>query len=128
MPQAIDIFGTAYKNGSAVLLARVVDGAGDVIQQSDVDDIQYSVFELDPCRPDTLTVVAGHEGVSLDVSDVIFDTLQTGGLWTVDAVGYNFRHEMTSARMRPSPGPVQFTRFVMRSCPRWGKRQSSVFN
>ena len=94
MPQARDIFGTAFKNGSAVLLARIVDSAGEAITQAGVDEIEYSVFELDPCRPDVLAVVAGHDGVTLDVGDVVFDTLQTGGLWTVDEVGYNFRHEI----------------------------------
>jgi hypothetical protein len=94
MPQANDIFGTAFKNGSAVLLARIVDSAGVVVQQAGVSAIEYSVFELDPCRPDELTVVAGHDGVSLVVADVIFDSLQTGGLWTVDEIGYNFRHEI----------------------------------
>jgi hypothetical protein len=63
-----------------------------VVQQAGVSAIEYSVFELDPCRPDVLTVVAGHDGVSLVVGDVIFNSLQTGGLWTVDEVGYNFRH------------------------------------
>jgi hypothetical protein len=94
MPQANDIFGTAFKNGSAVLMARIVDSDGVVVQPSGIDAIEYSVFELDPCRPDVLTVVAGHEGAALDVGDVIFNSLQTGGLWTVDEVGYNFRHEI----------------------------------
>jgi hypothetical protein len=94
MPQANDIYGTAFKNGSAVLMARIVDSAGVVVQPSGIDEIEYSVLELDPCRPDVQTVVAGHDGVALDVGDVIFDSLQTGGLWTVDEVGYNFRHEI----------------------------------
>jgi hypothetical protein len=94
MPQASDIHGTAFKNGSAVLMARIVDSAGDYVQQSALASIEYSVYELDPCRPDNLTVVAGHDGQLLDVADVIFNALQTGGLWTVDQVGYNFRHEI----------------------------------
>jgi hypothetical protein len=94
MPQANDIFGTAFKNGSAILMARIVDAAGANVQQAGLDAIEYSIFELDPCRPDNLTAVAGHDGVSLTVADVIFNALQTGGLWTVDAIGYNFRHEI----------------------------------
>jgi hypothetical protein len=94
MPHANDIHGTAFKNGSAVLLARIVDSAGDVVQQSGVSAISYSVFELDPCRPDVLAAVTGHDDVALDVGDVIFDTLQMGVLWTVDEIGYNFRHEI----------------------------------
>jgi hypothetical protein len=94
MPNASDIHGTAFKNGSAVLMARIVDSSGQNVQQSGVASIQYSVYELDPCRPDNLSLVAGHDGVSLTVDDVIYNTLQTGGLWTVDEVGYNFRHEI----------------------------------
>jgi hypothetical protein len=94
MPQANDIFGTAFKNGSAVLMARIVDAAGANVQQAGIAAIEYSVYELDPCRPDNLTVVAGHDGVSLDVEDVVYNALQTGGLWTVDEEGYNFRHDI----------------------------------
>jgi len=94
MPNANDIYGTAFKNGSAILMARIVDSAGANVQQAGVDSIEYSIFELDPCRPDNLVAVAGHDAVALTVADVIFNALQTGGLWTVDAVGYNFRHEI----------------------------------
>ncbi|MEX2091838.1 MAG: hypothetical protein WD971_04130 [Pirellulales bacterium] len=94
MPQAQDIFGTAFKNGSAILMARIVDAAGANVQQAGLAAIEYSIYELDPCRPDNLAAVAGHDGVSLVVADVIFNALQTGGLWTVDDVGYNFRHEI----------------------------------
>lgn len=94
MPQAKDIFGTAFKNGSAILMARIVDAAGANVQQAGLAAIEYSIYELDPCRPDSLSVVAGHNGVSLDVADVVFNALQPGGLWMVDGVGYNFRHEI----------------------------------
>ncbi|MEX2316322.1 MAG: hypothetical protein WD669_04160 [Pirellulales bacterium] len=94
MPQANDIFGTAFKNGSAVLMARIVDSAGVNVQQSGLTAIKYSVFELDPCQPDSLFIVSGHNDVTLTVASVIYNALQAGGLWTVDAVGYNFRHEI----------------------------------
>src|SRR5687768_11468905 len=94
MPQANDIYGTAFKNGSVILMARVVDSAGVNIQQSGVSAIKYSIYELDPSRPDVQTAVAGHDAFVLTVSGVIYNSLQTGGLWTVDAVGYNFRHEV----------------------------------
>ena len=49
MPQASDIFGTAFKNGSAVLMARIVDSAGANVQQAGLSAIKYSIFELNPC-------------------------------------------------------------------------------
>jgi hypothetical protein len=93
MPTAKDIYGTAFKNGSALLMARIVDNTGEPIL-SGVSSVTYSIYELDPCRPDHLTAVSGHHNVSLVVEDVMFDGLQSGGLWTVDEVGYNFRHEI----------------------------------
>jgi hypothetical protein len=93
MASAKDIYGTTFKNGSAILMARIVDSTGEPIL-SGVSSVEYSVYELDPCRPDALSAVAGHHHVALTVEDVLFDSLQTGGLWTVDDVGYNFRHEI----------------------------------
>ncbi len=115
MPQANDIYGTVYKNGTALLLARIVDSAGQAIQQTGVSTIQYSVYELDPCQPDSLTVVAGHDGVTLTVGDVIFDALQTGGLWTVDSVGYNFRYEVDVSQNEafPAAGAQYQVRFEL---------------
>jgi hypothetical protein len=115
MPQANDIFGTAFKNGSAVLMARIVDAAGANVQQSGVAAIEYSIYELDPCRPDNLTAVAGHDGVALTVANVIYNTLQTGGLWTLDAVGYNFRHEIdvTTSEAFPKAGVAYQIRYEL---------------
>jgi len=103
MPYASDIHGTAFKNGSAVLMARIVDSDGEYVQQSGISSIEYSIYELDPCRPDNLSVVAGHDGVSLTVDDVIFNSLQSGGLWTVDEDGYNFRHEIDVSQTEAFP-------------------------
>ena len=36
--------------------------------------------------------MTGHSSVSLATADVVFSALRTDPLWTVDAVGYNFRH------------------------------------
>jgi hypothetical protein len=106
MGQANDIHGTVFTNGSAVVMARIVDAAGVNVQQAGVAAIEYSIFELDPLRPDELEVVAGHDGAALAVADVIYNALQTGGLWTVDGVGYNFRHEIdvSSSEAFPKAG------------------------
>lgn len=115
MPQAKDIFGTAFKNGSAILMARIVDAAGANVQQAGISAIEYSIYELDPCRPDNLVVVAGHDSVSLVVANVVFNALQTGGLWTVDSVGYNFRHEIDvgSSEAFPKAGTQYQVRYEM---------------
>jgi hypothetical protein len=92
MAEAIDIYGTAFRNGSATLLARIVGTGGAPVLQADVSAVKYTVYLLDDQNPDSRTAVAEHSGVSLTVADVVFDTLQTDPIWTIDATGYNFRH------------------------------------
>ena len=92
MGYASDIYGVVFKNGSATLLARVVGGDDTPVQQADIDSAEYSVYLLDEDDPDAATVVTGHDGVSIDVSSLIFDTLQTDSVWDVDETGYNFKH------------------------------------
>lgn len=92
MPDAQDIYGTVFKNGSATLLARVVGADGSAIQQADLASAKYTIYLLDDTDPDSGTAVTGHTDVAVAVADLIFDTLQNDNLWDVDATGYNFRH------------------------------------
>ena len=97
MADAQDIHGTVFKNGSATLLARVVGAAGAVLTQADLAAVKYSIYLLDDDDADSQTAVTGHAGVTLPVSAVVFDTLQTDALWTKDAVGYNVKHVLEVA-------------------------------
>lgn len=92
MSNAADIFGTVFKNGSATLLARVVGANDTPIKQADIASAEYSIYLLEEDDPDAETVVTGHDGVTLDVSSLVFDTLQTDSIWDVDATGCNFKH------------------------------------
>ncbi len=94
MANAKDIHGTVFRHGTAVLLARVVDAEAASINQASVASASYTVFALEQDNPASLAAITGHEAVALDIEEIIFDTLQTGGGWTVDEVGYNFRHEL----------------------------------
>jgi hypothetical protein len=94
MALAKDFQGTVFRHGTAVMLARVVDSQGDNLNQASLASASYTIFALEPNEPEILTPVEGHADVALDVEDVIFDVLQTGNGWTVDEVGYNFRHEL----------------------------------
>ncbi|MDZ4659297.1 MAG: hypothetical protein SH868_17120 [Bythopirellula sp.] len=94
MAIAKDIHGTVFRHGTAMLMARVVDGHAAAINQASLASASYTVFALEQDNPASLTAVVGHEEVLLDVAEIVFDTLQTGGGWTVDEVGYNFRHEL----------------------------------
>ena len=92
MAEAADLHGTAMKNGSVTLLARIVGAAGANIIRADIGSIRYSVYLLDDQDADARTPVTGHTDASLTVADVVFDSLQTDVLWTADSLGYNFRH------------------------------------
>ena len=92
MAHAADIFGTVFKNGSAALLARVVGADATPVKQADIASAEYTIYLLEDGDPDAATVVAGHDGVSIDVASLIFDTLQTDSVWDLDETGYNFKH------------------------------------
>lgn len=92
MPNAVEIHGTAFKNGSVTLLARVVGGNGAPVVQADIASAAYTVSLLDDSDPDVATAVTGHNGVSLNPASLISDVLQNDDLWDVDDTGYNFKH------------------------------------
>lgn len=94
MASAKDILGTVFQNATATLMARVEDSSGTEIDQAAVSAIKYTISRVSADETQPTSAVAGHENVVLDKTVVIFDTLQTDSTWTVDAVGYNFRHEI----------------------------------
>jgi hypothetical protein len=99
----------AIQNGSGVLLARLVDRAGVGVRPSEVRTIEYSLYELDPWWPHLFSSVTGRTAVALAVEDVLFDSLQVDEVWTVDSLGYNFRHEIRfGERMQFSQGRFHY--------------------
>lgn len=92
MATAADIHGIVFKNGSATLMARVVGADAANITQLDIASGTYTIYLLDDQNVDTRTAVTGHTAVALVIASVIFDTLQTDAIWTVDDTGYNFKH------------------------------------
>ncbi len=100
---ASDILGTVFKQSPAVFMARITNESSEALESSDISSICYSVYELDSQRPDFRSVVSGHDSVAVDISSTFFDVLQTGGAWTSDAVGYNFRHTLPTSEGEPFP-------------------------
>jgi hypothetical protein len=92
MADATDIYGSAFKHGSATLLARIVGSRGANLVRADLRAAQYTVYLLDDQDADQRTPVAGHTDVSLAIADILFDSLQLDSLWNVDTLGYNFCH------------------------------------
>lgn len=97
------------EDGSCSVLARLtargasgaatgVDGEGSWVQQADVSSIGMKLFDLDSDTPDTPT-----ETETLTVSSVVLDTPdETGEVWDVDDIGYNFVHDLANTYF-PSP-------------------------
>lgn len=78
------------RGDTPALLARIEGRDGNdssPIVQSDVSSIRYTVVDLDDGDRESV-------GGTLNKTDVIFNTLQTGAIWTVDDVGFNFLHEL----------------------------------
>ena len=92
MPTARDIPGTVFKNGAAIFLARVVGADGLPLTPAAIASAKYSVLQLDEADPNVETPVAGHSAVTLAPGAVLLASLQIDNLWSLDAVGYNFKH------------------------------------
>jgi hypothetical protein len=66
-----------------VLMGRVVGYDATSINQSAVNSLTYQIRDLESKSSGVV--------IPLVVGDCIFNSLQTGGGWDADSVGYNFR-------------------------------------
>ncbi len=121
MPESPEIHGTVFKNGSATLLARVVGEDGAAVTRPSLSAADYTVYTLDAGDPDAAVAVTGHDGVSVGVSALIYDTLQTDALWDLDAIGYNFRHVLDVSTNQAFATAGQTYRIVFRLTPASGQ-------
>ena len=115
MPIAHDIPGMVFKNGSAVLLARIVGAAGEPVTQADISAICYTISVLDENDINAETPVTGHVAQSLDVGESIFDTLVRDNLWDADAVGYDYENfdSLASAATIDPDGSIAQSAYVL---------------
>lgn len=94
-PSAEIATGVVFEECGATFLARIKGNAATNITQASLTGITCKVYERDgdgtSDDPYTYELAAT---VTVTVSDVVFDTLQTGGHWTKDSTGYNFKHAM----------------------------------
>jgi hypothetical protein len=103
--QAADIYGTAFKNGTVTLMARVLGYGGAALQPADIASIVYSIYFLDDQDANARSPVPGHQNVSLAPAGVVADGLQTGAPWdaAADPAGYNFLHTPDVSRQPAFP-------------------------
>lgn len=71
---------------SFTIMQRLRNLTGAYLQQSDVSSIAWACY-----REGASGQVASG---TLVVASVIFDTLQTDAKWSLDATGYNFKHDV----------------------------------
>ena len=111
MAGAKDIQGTVFQQATATFMARVENSAGANLDQAAVAAIKYTVSVVGHDEPPS--TVVGHEKISLDKANVIYDVLQTDASWTVDSVGYNFRHEIDVSQYEafPKAGQIYQVRY-----------------
>ena len=80
------IRGELWEDSTGYVLARVVGGDGEPLDEADVSSIARKIFNIDSS---TTTPV---DESDLSVADTIYDELQTGEDWgDEDATGYNFK-------------------------------------
>ena len=92
MPNVIEHRAAVFRDGSCTCLARILGEDAEVITQATIDSITYTVSLIDPDDEDADTDVENHADSVLTVSDTISDILQLDDRWTLDEIGYNFRH------------------------------------
>jgi len=72
---------------STALLARILDAAGRPVRATGVVGIECSVREVGSYMPGV--------GIEANPFEVILPSLVRDQSWTVDDIGYNFRHDLT---------------------------------
>jgi hypothetical protein len=74
-------------DSSIVLLARILDAAGRLVRATDVVGVNCTVREIDSYMP--------LAGIDVNPFEVILPSLVRDQSWTVDGIGYNFRHHLS---------------------------------
>lgn len=90
--------------GSGFTLAAYVEGhtAGTPVVQADITSINVSQYLVS--APTVLL-----DSSALTVSEVVFDVLQTGGIWEdIDDIGYNFKWSVPASWMTGVAGLYRF--------------------
>jgi hypothetical protein len=78
-----------WKGNPITCLGAFRTNDGSFLTQASLNSVAYSVYDLNSATPDT-AVADG----TVTISDCVFDSFQTGPMWTVDDEGYNFAHRI----------------------------------
>lgn len=84
MADANYVSAVIWEDSSPVMMGRITNYSASNITQASCSAITYEV--TDTTAPDTIAASG-----TLTISSVIYDTLQTDSIWTLDSTGYNFK-------------------------------------
>jgi hypothetical protein len=70
-----------------VLFARILDATGRPVRATDVVGIECTIREVNSYMPGA--------GIDANPFEIILPSLVRDQAWTVDDIGYNFRHDLT---------------------------------
>lgn len=87
MPTPTIVQALVWEDGGGLFMGRFQGTNGANHTQAGLSAITCSVFDL----ANPLVAIATP---SVVIATSVFDTLQTDARWTLDAIGYNFRHQM----------------------------------
>lgn len=83
MPEPTITAAVVWEDTNAIFLARVLNWAGAAITQASTTSISRTITNL-------TTGVVTQTATALTIATAVYDTYQTGAIWTVDSTGYNF--------------------------------------
>lgn len=90
-----------FEGENAVILARLVAADGSSLTGSSFQDsVALKVWDATADTPPGTAIWS----TTLAKGDVVFNTLQTDGYWTIDGTGYNFRHTVPASSAFPKGG------------------------
>jgi len=84
---------TNWEDTDTTFLSREYGNDAELITQSAMSSISYSVWDVSGSTPTSAIVSAS----SLTVSAVVYDTLQNGQEWDLDEIGYNFKYTVAGS-------------------------------
>lgn len=88
-------------DSSIVLLARILDAAGRPVRATDVVGIECTVRDVNSYMPGA--------GIDANPFKVILPSLARDRSWTVDDIGYNFRHDLSRVADLASVADPEFS-------------------
>lgn len=90
MARPDDIFCEIPEGDFPVTWRQITKPGGTLLVQADVDEIELRVYDLEVSKTEAIWPD------ELDPTEVMFDAPLLDEEWSLDGIGYNFRHELAA--------------------------------